>query len=523
MIETDNEDFRECVLNLIAEYVESNVGAMHEEDFDERLNAEVVAMIQAQFGPTAAESVQDMFSGSCAAASQDRAENEIHVLHDEEALLDYVHHLKRDYFRISAIPPREYSCTFTAEYPDYAAITEQLDVLRSIPQPAQRSPEWYEQRNNMITASDIHKVFGSAAVRNSLIFSKCQHQSGSGGSAGSGGNVGGGSGDEEDGSGMVAQQQQQEPERCILETTNLNSTLHWGQKYEPLSVKIYEYMFKTKIELFGCIPHSDYYFIGASPDGINVDPASARYGRLLEIKNIVNREISGCPKKEYWVQMQMQMEVCGLDECDFLETKFTEYGSYREFLDDDVDMIHPTVYVQDYETHCDDTEFFSDEDDVDDEENDITTDEDKKADGGRKRTIKLPVTKGAALLFVTPKNELRYEYMPLYVQAENAREWAEQTKAMFVSCCGYRYVSISFWRLDVFSCVLVRRNPFWFEEALPEIEKMWNTIASEKVTGCEHRAPMRRTRPIVQIGGNREVGGDGAKPKCLLKVVKREN
>ena len=55
---------------------------------------------------------------------------------------------------------------------------------------------------------------------------------------------------------------------------------------------------------------------------------------MLEIKNIVNREITGIPKKEYWIQMQVQMEVCELNECDFLETKFFEYESEEDFNSD---------------------------------------------------------------------------------------------------------------------------------------------------------------------------------------------
>jgi hypothetical protein len=55
---------------------------------------------------------------------------------------------------------------------------------------------------------------------------------------------------------------------------------------------------------------------------------------MLEIKNIVNREINGIPKFEYWIQMQLQMETCDLNECDFLETKFTEYESYSDFQND---------------------------------------------------------------------------------------------------------------------------------------------------------------------------------------------
>ena len=37
---------------------------------------------------------------------------------------------------------------------------------------------------------------------------------------------------------------------------------------------------------------------------------------------------------EYWIQMQIQMEVCNLNECDFLETRFIEYENETEFLND---------------------------------------------------------------------------------------------------------------------------------------------------------------------------------------------
>ena len=135
----------------------------------------------------------------------------------------------------------------------------------------------------MITASNAYKAFENNTVKNQLIYDKCQPIN----------------------------------EFKEVKMVNTNSTLHWGQKYEPLSVLIYEHKYNTQIEDFGCIQHEKYNFVGASPDGINVDVNSKRYGRMLEIKNIVNREITGIPKKEYWIQMQLQMEVCELDECDF--------------------------------------------------------------------------------------------------------------------------------------------------------------------------------------------------------------
>ena len=83
----------------------------------------------------------------------------------------------------------------------------------------------------------------------------------------------------------------------------------------------YEKTYNTTVGDFGCISHTDYEYIAASPDGINIDDTSPLYGRMLEIKNTVSRVITGIPKLEYWIQMQIQMEVCDLNECDFLEMK----------------------------------------------------------------------------------------------------------------------------------------------------------------------------------------------------------
>ena len=222
---------------------------------------------------------------------------EFDIFYTEEAedeINDIIEYAKDEFFK-NYMPPRSYSNTIILEDPHNNYITQQINVLRNKPQPIQRTKEWYEFRHNLITASNAYKAFENQKVKNQLIYEKCQP--------------------------LNPSLYKEEIKEVVM--VNTNTTLHWGQKYEPLSVKIYEHMYDTKIEDFGCIQHKTYLFIGASPDGINVDPHSKRYGRMLEIKNIVNREINGIPKKEYWIQMQLQMEVCELDECDFLETKFT--------------------------------------------------------------------------------------------------------------------------------------------------------------------------------------------------------
>ena len=189
------------------------------------------------------------------------------------------------------IPPRSHPDARILSIPTQTdEITAQIAALRSIPQPEQRTHAWYEFRHNLITASNIGKIFSTESQFNSLIYEKCQPENSSSTSSFS---------------------------------NSITSPLHWGNKYEPVSVLVYEHMFKTRVGEFGCIRHPQYTCIGASPDGINVDLANPdRYGRMLEIKNIVNREITGIPLEMYWIQMQVQMETCGLDECDFLETRF---------------------------------------------------------------------------------------------------------------------------------------------------------------------------------------------------------
>ena len=191
-------------------------------------------------------------------------------------------------------------------------IQKQINILKEIIQPEQRTNEWYLFRNSTLTASNIYKIFISDYTQTQLILEKC------------------------------------EPiDINKYKVTNTNSPLHWGQKYEPVSILYYEYINNTKVDEFGCIPHKDYSFIAASPDGIICDASSELFGRMLEIKNVVSREISGIPKMEYWIQMQLQMEVCNLNECDFLETKFTEYSDIDDYKCD-TDFKYKGTFLQFY-------------------------------------------------------------------------------------------------------------------------------------------------------------------------------
>jgi len=280
--------------------------------------------------------------------------------------------------------------------------------LEQIEQPAQRTPDWYKFRYNLITASSLHKALGTPASVNSIICEKCKPL-------------------------MYT---------SIFSNVNTGTSLHWGVKYEPVSALIYEHKYNTRIGEFGCIQHPKHSFIGASPDGINIDPNCHLYGRMLEIKNIVNRDITGIPKDEYWVQTQIQMETCNLDECDFVETRFKEYENEYLFYNDDM-REYKGIMLQFYEImNCDNTQSMS------------------------------PI----------------YKYMPLNIVIESQciNNWInDQTCDM--NSHNYKLIDTIYWYLDEFSCVLIPRNKQWFNSTISIIENVWNTILDERINGHEHR------------------------------------
>jgi len=322
------------------------------------------------------------------------------------------------------IPPRSSFGTTTTLFPSITQdkINNQIELLRNAYQPPQRTLEWYEYRHNLMTASNLWKIFSSDAQRNSLIYEKCKPF---------------------------------DPFQSDKTNWHAGGALHWGTVYETVSIQLYEIMYHTTVEDFGCIQHPEYSCIGASPDGINVDPLSNRYGRMIEVKNIVNREITGIPKEEYWIQMQLQMETCNLNECDFIETRFKEYDSEEDFYNDQI----------------------------------------KDSDSGSD----IHKWRGVILCFIernVPNSKPTYKYMPLDVPVDKTTVdcWIYNMKhAVREQLVLY---TAKYWYLDEFSCVLVRRNRLWFEAALTKILNTWDTILKERETGYEHRMAKKRDTTI---------------------------
>jgi putative phage-type endonuclease len=314
-------------------------------------------------------------------------------------------------------------------------IKDKITYLQNIIQPEQRTTEWYNFRYKYLTASSIWKAFISESTRNQLIFDKCKPLN--------------------------------------LEKYNHTSTdspMHWGHKYEPVSIKLYEMLFQTKVSDFGCIPHKTTAFLAASPDGINTLESSERYGRMLEVKNIVNRVIDGIPKMEYWIQMQLQMEVCNLNECDFLETRFKEYLDEEEFLKDSYDVTN------------------------------ICKTKDNKQ-------------KGVIMQFIV-NGQPHYEYAQLNANSQQMATWEETMMEKHATDMWIKHI---YWRLDELSCVLVLRNKFWFNRAIPVLIELWETIEYEKINGYQHRMPKKK----IKLNDNKS--SIVTESKCCIESLEEFN
>ena len=123
-----------------------------------------------------------------------------------------------------------------------------------------------------------------------------------------------------------------------LESFKGNKYTRHGNKFEEIATICYQDRTNSKVEEYGLITHQNYPLIGASPDGITTD------GIMLEIKCPFTRELKtegynnglGVPDY-YWDQVQIQLEVCNLEYCDFEQCKIESYHDYSCFKEDSGD------------------------------------------------------------------------------------------------------------------------------------------------------------------------------------------
>ena len=187
-----------------------------------------------------------------------------------------------------------YNNVMDIEQQKLTMLREHVQYLKTVPQPAQLTPEWFAKRKTCFTASsDVASILRlktkyPTSFENTIL-KKC-------------------------GEGPVF---------------NGNIFTRHGQKYEEIATQIYESRYGVTVHEYGLLPHSTISCLAASPDGI-----VEQTGRCLEIKVPMRRQITGVVPLGYWCQMQVQMNCCGLFECDFVECDIKEYRTYEAYLKD---------------------------------------------------------------------------------------------------------------------------------------------------------------------------------------------
>ena len=161
-----------------------------------------------------------------------------------------------------------------------------LGLIQNKSQIIQRTQEWHNERKKLITATDAASALEANPYKTKveLLYNKC------------------------------------EP---YVETSSVAT--NWGTKYEPVAIQLYEKFENDKVYELGLLKHSKHKWLAASPDGIRLN------GKLVEIKCVYNRKIRDEEPYMYWVQVQIQLEVCNLEECDLFQCRFYEFKNKEEY------------------------------------------------------------------------------------------------------------------------------------------------------------------------------------------------
>jgi YqaJ-like viral recombinase domain len=174
--------------------------------------------------------------------------------------------------------------------------TDSMRKLLDRKSTVQRSPEWYSEAVDLLTASEFGHVIENTGRRRAVIKNKL------GGPAG-----------------YV---------KSIVGFSAMGST-EWGSCFEQVIRQIYCEMYSCTVAELGRIRHGTLEKLAASPDGIVTH--GPRAGRLLEIKAPKSRLlVADVVPDEYYCQVQVQMEVCDIELADYCECRLLTGSTWTD-------------------------------------------------------------------------------------------------------------------------------------------------------------------------------------------------
>jgi len=263
-----------------------------------------------------------------------------------------------------------------------------------------------------------------------------------------------------------------------------NIMTQFGTKYEPLGSAIYIYdlnhnnnkdnnklvnienKIKEKYTFneagFICSSNPLCKCIGASPDGLIQYTKEIegniieKNGYIIEIKFPYNRWPNGNIPHYYWFQIQLQLEVCNLEVCYFLDFKILEYLSFENFKNKNNNYFYKGAVVDYYDKNCDDRGLKYNE-------NGINKDNVELKDLGIKNENKH--------IFSTPEMS--------NISDDELQKWAifEMNK-LVMNGYSSENISIKYWLLVRKHYVRVDRDYRWFYNNYYKYNGVWDIIKS---------------------------------------------
>lgn len=287
---------------------------------------------------------------------------------------------------------------------------EQLAKLQELPLIKQRTKEWYDARKSRLTASDLE----DAIKDNCLKLAKKK--------AG-----------------------------VVKDTTNYATIapLKWGTMFEVMAIRCYSQEMKDiSISEFGLIEDQTNEHFGASPDGIN------DMGIMIEIKCPFTRKIvDGEIPQKYFMQIQGQLAVCCLKECDYIECNFKTYESVYKYIES----------IQ--------TEY-----------------EDKIVNHGIIAEYKN-----------TETEEYEYLYSDPYLKASKAFDNINKQMNEYEKNDKLVFIKITPWRLEEMNIQRVYFNEEAWKETLPKINKFWEKVEECKLMPIEEPVAKTITKQSIKF------------------------
>lgn len=299
---------------------------------------------------------------------------------------------------------------------------KRVKAIKKIPQFAQKSPEWIEQRKQCLTATAIAVVIDEDPYNYpiDMLMDKCDRG----------------------------------------KPFDAFKNAHHGNKYEEIANMFYGFRNNVRVAEYGMIQHPTNKYIGASPDGIcdryTMDDVTLTtlVGRLLEIKCPITRKIKTegkvdgdiCPHY-YYVQVQTQLYVMQLDECDFLQCEIEEYDSWAAYLKDTHSSLPGFSAKTNLERGC---------------------------------VIQLS---RKDMLMGDPDMcvyQSQYIYPPrLHMSPSEIQEWIATEVHDYSNhkfAAEHVIDRIIYWRLVKVSCSLIKAEREWFESKVPLLKQFWTYV-----------------------------------------------